>query len=386
MRSRGMKAEMRIAVVHNLPAGGQKRALFELVKRLSAKHQLDLFILNGTNESFLPLTKFVQHVYRFPYHQPEKFPYSVISVYTDLKKAYSQMAERINSGKYDVAFVHPCYLTQAPYVLRYLKIPSLYSCPEPKREFYENIPRENNKLTYNLTLPFRFPLKKTDWENARNAGQIVTLSKYCQKYLENIYGREVWLNYPGVDSDLFKPLNIKKENFVLSVGALTLLKGHDFIINSIAIIPKNERPSLVIAGPEGNETVYLKNLAKEKRVELKLEMNISDENLIRLYNQARLFLYAPLNEPFGLVILEALSCGLAVLSTGGGGIPEILTDKRLGKISARDESIFAEKIEDVLKTKDNDRDYRRNYVKENWQWQKSSDRLEKLLKETLKQT
>src|SRR3989344_4930909 len=277
MRSGSVKAKMRIAVVHNLPAGGQKRALFELVKRLSAKHQLDLFILNGTNESFLPLTKFVQHVYRFPYHQPEKFPYSVISVYTDLKKAYSQMAERINSGKYDVAFVHPCYLTQAPYVLRYLKIPSLYSCPEPKREFYENI-----------------------------------------------HGREVWLNYPGVDSDLFKPLNIKKENFVLSVGALTLLKGHDFIINSIAIIPKNERPSLVIAGPEGNETVYLKNLAKEKRVELKLEMNISDENLIRLYNQARLFLYAPLNEPFGLVILEALSCGLAVLSTGGGGIPEIL--------------------------------------------------------------
>ena len=84
--------------------------------------------------------------------------------------------------------------------------------------------------------------------------------------------------------------------------------------------------------------------------------------------------------------MEALSCGLAVLSTGGGGIPEILTDKRLGKISAREESIFAEKIEDVLKTKDNDRDYRRNYVKENWPWPKSADRLEKLLKETLKQT
>ena len=76
MRSGSVKAKMRIAVVHNLPAGGQKRALFELVKRLSAKHQLDLFILSKTNENFLPLTKFVQHVYRFPYHQPEKFPYS----------------------------------------------------------------------------------------------------------------------------------------------------------------------------------------------------------------------------------------------------------------------------------------------------------------------
>jgi len=377
---------MRIAVVHNLPAGGQKRALFEQVKRLSAKHDLDLFILSETNEDFLPLTKFIRHIYKFPYHHPEKFPYSVLSIYSKLKYAYQQMAEKINRGNYDISFITPCYLTQAPYVLRYLKIPSLYFCPEPKREFYENIPRISNKLTYFVTLPFRMPLKYIDGENSRNAAKIVTLSKYCKKYLEKIYGREVWLNYPGVDTDLFKPLNIKKENFVLSTGAFTLLKGHDFIINCLARIPKNERPSLVIAGPEGNEADYLVKLAGEKGVQLKLEMNISDEKLVVLYNQARLFLYAPLNEPFGLVILEALSCGPMILTAGGGGIPEILTDKRLGKILPRDEDIFAENIKVALKTEDIDRDYRRNFMRDNWSWQKSSDRLEKLLKDTIERS
>ncbi|KKS98545.1 MAG: group 1 glycosyl transferase [Candidatus Gottesmanbacteria bacterium GW2011_GWA2_43_14] len=376
---------MKIAVVHNLPAGGQKRALYEQVKRLSLKHELDLFILSVTNENYLPLTGFVKQIQKITYRHPEKFPYSVFSKYTELKNAYIQMAEKINKGDYDIAYVNPCYLTQAPYVLRYLNIPSLYTCPEPKREFYEHIPRINNKLTYNLTLLFRLPLKYIDRENARKADKIVTLSMYSKKILEKIYGRQVSVNRLGVDTDNFRPIKIKKENFALSVGAFTLLKGHDFIINCIARIPEKIRPSLVIAGPEGNETVYLQKLAEQKGVKLRLEMNISDEKLEKLYNQARLFLYAPLNEPFGLVVLEALSTGLYVLTTGGGGIPEILTDSRLGKAVERDEAVFAENIETALKSGIKNGEFRRNYVKENWTWQKSADRLEKLLNETVSQ-
>jgi len=70
---------MKIAVVHNLPPGGQKRALYEQVKRLSYKHHLDLFTLSSTNEQIFSLLSFVQNHITTPYKQPELFPDSIFS-------------------------------------------------------------------------------------------------------------------------------------------------------------------------------------------------------------------------------------------------------------------------------------------------------------------
>lgn len=70
---------MKIAVVHNLPPGGQKRALYEQTKRLSKNHHLDHFTLTSTNEKIFSLLPFVQNYYKVPYKQPELFPDSIFS-------------------------------------------------------------------------------------------------------------------------------------------------------------------------------------------------------------------------------------------------------------------------------------------------------------------
>jgi len=369
---------MRIAIVHNLPAGGQKRALYEQVKRLAKKHTLDLFTLSSTNESFLPLKPLVRSHYTVSYQPASHFPGSIVSIYQKLPKAYQELAEKINQGSYDIAYVNPCYLTQAPYILRFLTIPSVYYCPEPKREFYESIPRITNKFTYNLTLPFRLPIKNIDYGSARRADIILTNSNYSRARIQNIYQKKAFINYLGVDGAVFKPQTKAKENLVLTVGELSLHKGHDFLLKAISLIPKKSRPQFIIVGPSGSETEYLIKLAKDLKVNLRILNNISDTQLVDWYNKAKVFLYAACFEPFGLSVLEALSCGTFVLGVNEGGVSEIINNNHLGNLLPRDEKVFSERIKLLLCKQDSQQDRQRRHIftKKNWNWEKSVSLLE----------
>lgn len=370
---------MKIAIVHNLPPGGQKRALYEQVKRLSKKHRLDLFTLSSTDESFCSLLPYIQKHKTVFYNPPPHFPRSLVSIYKDLPKSYRKLSEMINAGNYDLVYVNPCYLTQAPYVLRYLKIPSIYYCPEPKREFYEFIPRVSNNLSYHLTLPFRLPIKYIDKQNTLHATRILTNSNYSKRGIDCVYKTNSYINYLGVDNEVFKPLPIAKEKMVLTVGDLLLHKGHDFIIESIGLIDKSLRPKLMIIGRASIEKNYLIKLSQKFEVELEIKENISDNELVKLYNQAKLYLHAAYKEPFGLSILEALSCGTKVLAVDEGGAAEIVTSSNLGYLSVRNKGIFASYLHKHLVDgwQNVDRNKLHQLIKNKWSWTESIKELEK---------
>ncbi|RAP48958.1 MAG: glycosyl transferase, partial [Methanosphaera sp. rholeuAM74] len=145
---------------------------------------------------------------------------------------------------------------------------------------------------------------------------------------------------------MFVPLNFQRDNYVLSVGTCIPPKGYDFLINSIAHIDKSQRPELVIIGNSSDEgwVNYLKNLANEKDVDLDILTMISDEELIRLYNKAKMVVYAPYLEPFGYVPLEAMACGTPVVAVKEGGIKETVIHNKTGLLTQRDEKAFARAI------------------------------------------
>ena len=58
---------MKIAVFHNLPAGGAKRALYEELKFLSKNNYIDLFQYSSTSEKIFNLKPFVEKIYHFKY-------------------------------------------------------------------------------------------------------------------------------------------------------------------------------------------------------------------------------------------------------------------------------------------------------------------------------
>ena len=56
---------MKIAVFHNLPSGGAKRALYNNVNFLAKNHEVDVFIPSTANEDYLPLKDIVNNLKYF---------------------------------------------------------------------------------------------------------------------------------------------------------------------------------------------------------------------------------------------------------------------------------------------------------------------------------
>ena len=145
----------------------------------------------------------------------------------------------------------------------------------------------------------------------------------------------------GVDTNFFKPINIKKAEDmfqILTVGYLIERKGFKYLIKSIKEVLKehsNVRLKIVGSGPLEKQ---IKQLIKELKLEKNIEVihNVSDDKLLELYNSSDLFVLPSVvdsqgnTEGLGVVLLEAMACKLPVIGSNIGGIPDIVHDYETG--------------------------------------------------------
>ena len=360
---------MKIAVFHNLPSGGAKRALHGYLDYLTKmEHIVDVFVPSTANEEFLPLKEVSNSIEIFPVEKTTKgaiistFKYVSPLIKTislrDLEITEKKIAETINSKDYDIVFSEQDQYTMAPFFLKYITRPTVYYCPQPPRNeaILETVSDKNKK--YNPVKRFIFNHAdnkdlKIDKRNISYARNILTNSYFTRESILRVYGLNSYVSYLGIDTNLFRPLKVPEEDFVLSVGSCRPSKGYDFIIRSLALIESEIRPKLIIVSnfslPDWKN--YLEQLASQLNVDLEILDLIDDEKLVHLYNQAKLVLYAPYMEPFGLVPLEAMGCGTPVVGVKEGGIRETVTHNLTGLHSERDEHLFADATSELL-TKD----------------------------------
>ena len=70
---------MKIAVFHNLPSGGAKRALYEWVKRLSVSNTIDLYGYSSQSERYLDIRSFCRDVHYYWDRHIESTGYNIFS-------------------------------------------------------------------------------------------------------------------------------------------------------------------------------------------------------------------------------------------------------------------------------------------------------------------
>ena len=373
--------DMKIAVYHNLPSGGAKRALFEYVRLLSKDNKFDLYTLSTSSEkTCLPLKNYLNKLVIYQAKFNKGFFSYLKFLYINLPKIQRKIAYDINQSNYDLVWVNHDFFTKSPVLVNYIKnIPVIYYCHEPPREFYEPLKFHTSNIRNIIANLFRYPIKKIDFYSVRRINKIVTDSQFMKKKINKIYGVNPIVIKVGVDTTLFKNLKLKRHDFLLSVGALVKLKGFDFLIKALALIPKEYRLPLVIIGNGGRDIEYFVNLAKINKVKLSIKRNINDSELVKYYNRAFLMLYAPILEPLGLVSLEAMACCLPVLGINEGGIPEAISDQEF--LTKRNYKEFSNKLTYFLKNRNIIEDKRvlvRNYIKQNWRWQIGAKQLQKI--------
>lgn len=117
--------------------------------------------------------------------------------------------------------------------------------------------------------------------------------------------------------------------YVLTVSRVDARKNHLRMLQAFERLVSEGLPHhWIVAGPPGFgvedfETALARSPARERVVWKRF---VSDDELPRLYGQADLFLFASLNEGFGLPPLEAMACGAPVVSSAVTSMPEVLGD------------------------------------------------------------
>jgi len=102
---------------------------------------------------------------------------------------------------------------------------------------------------------------------------------------------------------------------LLFIGRLSIEKNVKLLIKAIPMIEKGFKNFEVYIVGDGGRRSWLEQLAKELKVDKKVRFfgRVRGKKLVALYNFADLFVQPSLAELEGMVILEAMSCGMPVL-------------------------------------------------------------------------
>ena len=168
---------------------------------------------------------------------------------------------------------------------------------------------------------------------ARSLDRIVTVSERARDDIGRAFrvGQDRFTVVPnGIDTDLFRPLpQIPRENnrVIVTNSADTPLKGLAFLLRAVAAIAARRPIRLVVIG-EPKENGRVARLVAELGIRDRITFTgrIDGDRFVHEYARAAIAVVPSMYEGFGLPVGEAMACGVPVISTSGGALPEVVGD------------------------------------------------------------
>jgi phosphatidylinositol glycan class A protein len=113
---------------------------------------------------------------------------------------------------------------------------------------------------------------------------------------------------------------------VVVVSRLVYRKGVDLLVGTIPKICQMLPDVDFIVGGDGNKLLNLQEMVEREKLEHRVEFlgAVPHVDVSKVLGRGHVFLNCSLTESFCIAILEAASCGLLVVSTNVGGVPEVL--------------------------------------------------------------
>lgn len=157
----------------------------------------------------------------------------------------------------------------------------------------------------------------------------------------------------GIDLDKFQPLGRERFPYrVITVARLEKVKGVEYLIRAAPLVLKQVPQAEFLIIGVGSQRQSLVNLASQLGVSGKINFlgEIAHEQLPDFLNTGSIFVGPSLQEGLGVAFLEAMACGLAVIGTRVGGIPDLIEDDVNGLlVKPADPAVLAAAISKLLK-------------------------------------
>ena len=194
---------------------------------------------------------------------------------------------------------------------------------------------------------------------------IITVSEYSKEDIVKAFNfprDKIYVTYLASE-DIYKPYDktlsksiIEKNysitgDYILYIGGFSPRKNILGLLNSFSLLlPKLKKDiKLVIAGSKGKSYDIYKKRVQDLHIEDKVIFPgfISMNHIPFMYNACELFVYPSFYEGFGLPPIEAMACGVPVITSNVTSIPEIVQDSTL-LVDPYDVNELSEKMYNVL--------------------------------------
>ncbi len=309
---------MKVAIVHDwlvTNAGAEKvlkaileiypqAEIFSLVDFLNEKDRFD--ILNGKYAR----TSFIQNLPFSKKHFRNYLPLFIkaiesfdLSSYDLIISSSWAVSKGINKNSNQI---HICY------------------CHTPIRYAWDLY----DEYTLNLKQPKKFIVQQTlkyirkwDIKTLNRVDYFIANSDFVKNRIKKTYNKDSIVIYPPVNTEKFI-LNNKKEDFYLTACRLVPYKKTKLIVEAFNEMADKK---LIIIG-DGDEYELIKKIAKQNIILLGYQ---EFENMVSYMQKAKAFVYAAV-EDFGIVPIEAMSCGTPIIALNDGGTAETVLNEITG--------------------------------------------------------
>lgn len=222
--------------------------------------------------------------------------------------------------------------------------------------------------------------------------EVTAISVGVREYIASrgVKREKIRLIYTGIDTERFQrgesglrdEFGIDKETFL--IGIVAILRGakrHKDLIDAVKKLSAKYDVKLVIAG-DGPQWQNLQNKIKESGMEGRVIMTGFRDDTVNILSALDLFVLPSNMEALGTALLEAQSCGVPVVGSRVGGIPEALQEGGSGLLfESENVDDLADKIERFIV----DREFHARASKRAREFVVEKFSVEKMVADTLKQ-
>ncbi|WP_207456888.1 glycogen synthase [Desertivibrio insolitus] len=149
---------------------------------------------------------------------------------------------------------------------------------------------------------------------------------------------------PVRDDELVRSFGIDPDRpSVVFVGRITRQKGLPYLLRALSALPTDVQVVLCAGAPDTPEIMaevqgLVRELQETRSGVIWIEEMLPQPQLSAILSSGTVFVCPSVYEPLGIVNLEAMACGLPVVGTATGGIPEVVDDGVTGRLVPIDQA------------------------------------------------
>ncbi len=225
-----------------------------------------------------------------------------------------------------------------------------------------------NSIPFVLSRRVDFPVKD-NWlsyqkYNHPSIQKILSVSNYVQRILAPAIQDQLKLQvvHSGIDTTRFSynkkgmlrweykiPSNVR---IIANIAAIAEHKDYFTFVDTAAILLKKNNGTgykFLIIGADGGEAEQIKQYIQAKGLSKQIILTGFRKDIPQILPEVDVFLFTSKEEGLGTSVIDALACGVPVVATKAGGIPEIIQDGVNGLLAPiKNPARLAEKVEQLL--------------------------------------